>query len=109
MSVSDRASPGRRHDGLAELDQRLRLRADLEADLQRLALEAGRDRQHDIGERGGGRHEQIGMGVEIQRRQRRAPAHRIGVGEQQVGAEPDQAAHRIGRALQDRAVEIMGR
>ena len=31
---------GRRHDRLAELDERLRVRADLEADLQRLALEA---------------------------------------------------------------------
>ena len=99
----------RRHDRLAKLHQRLGVRADLEADLQRLALETRRDRQHDVGERRRGRHEEIGMGVEVQRRQRGATAIRIGLRQQQVRAEPDQAAHRIGHALEHRAVEIMRR
>jgi hypothetical protein len=48
---------GRRHDHLAKLDQRLRLRAYVEADLQPLALEGRGDRQHDIGQLGGRVHE----------------------------------------------------
>ena len=40
------------------------------------------------------------MGVEIQRRQRRAVSALCGVGEHQVGAETDQAADRIGLAFE---------
>ncbi len=107
MSVSGRACAGRRNDGLAELHQRLGLGADLEAEAQRLPLEAGGDRQHDVGEFGRRVHEQVGVNVEIQCRERAPPAQRVGKCEQQVRAEPDQPAHGVGFALQHRAVEIV--
>ena len=90
MSVSERASPGGGTTGWPQLDQRLRLRADLEADLQRLALEGGGDRQHHVGQLGGGVHEQVGVGVEVERGQRLAPVPDVGMGQQHVGAEADQ-------------------
>ena len=99
---------GRRHDRRAKLDQRLRLLADLEADLQRLALEGGGDRQHHVGEFGGRVHEQIGVGVEFQRRERLAPVSAVGMGQQHVRAEADQGADRVRLALQDGPVEIAG-
>ena len=99
---------GRRHDRRAQLDQRLRLRADLEADLQRLALEGRGDRQHHVGQLGGRVHEQIGMGVEVQRLERLAPVSAVGMGQQHVGAEADHGAHGVGRPLQNRPVEIAG-
>ena len=57
---------------------------------------------------GGRVHEQVGMGVEVQRRERPPAPHRIGEGQQDIGAEPDQAADGVGRAVQDRAIEILG-
>ena len=107
MSVSDRACARRRNDRLAELHQRLGLGADLEAEAQRLPLEAGGDRQHDVGELGRRVHEQVGVNVEIQRRERAPPAQRVGKCEQQVRAEPHEPAHGVGFALQHRAVEIL--
>ena len=107
MSVSDRAAPGGGSDRLAELHQRLGLGADLEAEAQRLPLEAGGDRQHDVGELGCRVHEQVGVNVEIQRRERAPPAQRVGKCEQQVRAEPHEPAHGVGFALQHRAVEIL--
>jgi hypothetical protein len=98
----------RRHDGLAELDQRLRFRADLETDFERLALEGRRHGQHHIGEGGGRGHEQIGVGVKIERRQCYTPMAAIGLRQEHIGTEADEAAHRIGRALQDGPVQFAG-
>src|SRR5262245_48838834 len=49
----------RRNDGLTELNVRLRLWTNIEADLERFALEAGCNRQHHVGKFGCGRHEQV--------------------------------------------------
>ena len=83
-------------DGLTQLDQRLRLRAHLEADSEGLGLERAGDWKHDIGQLGGRVHEQIGVDVEVQSRQGFAPTPAIGVREQQVGAESHQSAHPVG-------------
>ena len=85
---------GRRRDRLAELHQRLGLGADLEAKAQRLPLEAGGDRQHNVGELGCRVHEQIGVNVEIQRRECSPPAEGVGKCEQQF--EPNPTNPRIG-------------
>ena len=97
----------RGNDRLPKLNVRLRIFVDLKSDLQSFAFEAGRHRQHDIRKRGRGRHEQIGMGVEIERGERGTSANRIAPSEQQIGAEPDQSANRIGDAFQSSAVEVM--
>src|SRR5438874_1974485 len=94
---------GRRDDGLPKLNARLRLWTDFESDLESFAFEAGRHRQHDIRKRRRRRHEQIGMGVEIEPGQRSTSANRIAVSEQQIRAEPDEAAGGIARAFQDGA------
>jgi hypothetical protein len=73
---------GRRHDRLAELHQGLSLGADLEAEAQRLALEAGGDRQHDVSELRRRVHEQVGVHVKVQRGERPPPPHRVGKREQ---------------------------
>ena len=52
--------------------------------------------QHDVGQLGRRVHEQVGMDIEVQRRQRLPPPPAVGVGEEQVGAEADQPAHRVG-------------
>ena len=46
--------------------------------------------------------------MEVQCRERPPAPHRVGEGQQRIGPEPDQAAHRVGRAVQHRAVEILG-
>ena len=84
-------------------------RAHLEADLQGFALERRRHRQHDVGQRGGRRHEEIGVDVEVERRQRGAAAARIRVGEEQVGPEADQASHRVRLLLDDGAIHLARR
>ena len=76
---------GRGNDRLPKLNVRLRIFADLKSDLQSFAFEAGRHRQHDIRKRGRGRHEQIGMGVKIERGERGTSANRIAPGKQQIG------------------------
>ena len=90
MSVSGRASPGGGTTAGRNWISDCASGADLEADLQPLALEGRGDRQHDIGQFGGRVHEQIGMGVEVQLP--RAPRARaaVGMGQQHVGAEADQ-------------------
>src|SRR5262249_19835810 len=65
IRVRPRLAPWR-NDARAQLHERLRLGADLEADLEGLALEGGRDRQHDLGRCGGRRHEQVGVRIEVQ-------------------------------------------
>src|SRR5436305_6003459 len=72
---------GRGNDRLSKLDARLRCCADLESELERFAFEAGRHRQHDIGERRRRRHEQIGVGTEIECGQRGASANCIALSE----------------------------
>ena len=73
---------GRLNDRLPKLNVRLRVCADLESDLERLAFEAGRHGQHDIRKRCRRRHEQIGMGVEIERGQRSPSTNGIALSEQ---------------------------
>ena len=80
--------PGRRHDRLAELHQGLGLGTDLEPEAQRLALEAGGDRQHDVGEFRGRVHEQVGVHVEVQRRECLPPAHRVGEASSRLEPKP---------------------
>ena len=89
MSVSGRASPGGGTTAGRNWTSDCASGADLEADLQRLALEGRGDRQHHVGQLGGGVHEQVGVGVEIERRQRLAPVQAVGMGHQHVGAEAD--------------------
>ena len=96
------------HDRRAQLDQRLCLLADLETDLQSLTLEGGGNRQHDIGHLGRRVHEQIRMGVDIQRGQRLAPTNAVGMGQQHVRAEADNGADGVRRPLQNRPIEIPG-
>ena len=76
---------GRRNDRLPKLNVRLCFFADFKSDLESFAFEAGRHRQHDIRKRRRRRHEQIGMGVEIERGQRSTSANRIAVSKQQIG------------------------
>jgi len=52
------------------------------------------------------RHEQIGMGVEVERSQRSASANRIAVSEEQIRAEPDESADGIGRVFQNSPVKV---
>jgi hypothetical protein len=98
----------RRRDRRTQLDQELRLGADLEAHLERLALEARRDGQHDIGQLRCGIHEQVGMGVKFQCLERLAPSSAIGVRQQHIGAEADGGAHRMRFLFANGAVEIAG-
>ena len=42
------------------------------------------------------------MDIEVERRQRLAPSQAIGVGQEQIGAEPDEPSHRVWLLLQDR-------
>ena len=108
MSVSGRASPGggttAGRSWTSDCASGLISKPNFSASRSK----AGGDRQHDVGELGRRVHEQVGMGVEIQRRQRLAPAPAVGMGQQHVGAEADQAAHGVRLALQDRAIEIAG-
>jgi len=89
------------------IDRRLRIRAHLEPDSQRFALEGAGNREHDIGQLGGRIHEEVGMNVEVERRERRASSPDVGVGEEEVGAEADDAAHRERPPLQDTAVYLV--
>ena len=91
----------------SQLDERLRLRARLEADLERLPLEGGGDGQDDVGQLGGGVHEEVGVDIEVERRQRRATTEAVRVGEEEIGAEADQAAHGVGLPLQNGAVDLI--
>jgi hypothetical protein len=63
-------SRARRDQRLSELDERLRLLADFEADLQCLGFERGGHRQHDVGKFGCRGHEQVGRGGNERLRQR---------------------------------------
>src|SRR5712691_13137365 len=63
-----------------QLHQRLRLRTHLEANLERLALEGAGNREHDVGQLGCRVHEQVGMDVEVERRQSLAPTLAVSVG-----------------------------
>ena len=47
------------------------------------------------------------MDIEVERRQGLAPAPAVGVREEQIGAEPDQSAHRVGLLLQDPLVDFV--
>ena len=91
----------------AELREGARIGADLEVRAKPLALERRVDRQHDVGERGGRRHEHVHMHREVERLQHRLAARRIGVAYQDVGAEAHHALDGIGLALEDRAVEVV--
>ena len=94
-------------DGRAQLHERLRVGAHLEADLEPFPLEGSRDGQDDIGQLGRGVHEEIGVDVEVQRGQRLAAADDVGVGEEQVGAEADEPAHGVWLARQNGTVQIV--
>src|SRR6266567_6365270 len=90
-----------------QLHQRLRLCTHLEANLERLALEGAGNREHDVGQLGSWVHEQVGMDIEVERCQGLAPSLAVSIGDEQVGAEPDQSSHRVGPLLQDRPVELV--
>ena len=99
----------RLHHAPSQLHERLRRRAHLEPDLEALPLERARDGQHDVRQLGGRVHEQVGMDVEVERGKRLAPTTHVGMGEEQVRAEPDQPADRVGPLLQDCAVHLVRR
>ncbi len=99
------ASPGR-NDRLPELNPRLRFGADFEADLQCLVLERRGGRQDDVRQLGRGIHEQVGMRVEFQRCQGLASPANLGVRQEKVGPEAEQAANRIGLLFEDGAIEV---
>ena len=56
--------------GSPQLNLGLRRQADFEPDLQRLALEGRRDWKYHIGQFRGRVHEEVGVGVELERRER---------------------------------------
>src|SRR6266568_8018144 len=47
------------------------------------------------------------MDIEVERRQGLAPSPAVSVGDEQVGAEPDESSHWVGPLLQDRPVELV--
>ena len=49
------------------------------------------------------------MGIEFEPRERLAAPPGIGVCQQQIGAEPEEAARAVGLAVEDRSVEIVWR
>jgi hypothetical protein len=55
------------YHGWPQLDQRLRLGANVESDLQCLPLERGRDWKYHVSEFRRRVHEHVGVGVEVQR------------------------------------------
>jgi hypothetical protein len=61
------------------LHQRLRLLTHLEANLECLTFEGAGNRQHHVGQFGGRVHEEVGVDIEVERRQGLAPAPAIGV------------------------------
>ena len=63
----------------------------------------------DIGQLGRGVHEEVGMDVEVQRLQRLAAPDPVGVGHQQIGAEPHQSADRVRSVLENGLVQLIGR
>jgi hypothetical protein len=85
----------RGHKWRAQLDQRLGLLADLEADLQRFRLERCRHRQHDVGLLGARVEEQVGVDEEVEGRESVAPTRAVSVGHHQIGAEIQQRAWRV--------------
>ena len=97
----------RRDDGRAKLHQFAGILVEAEADAQPLALPGAGDRQHDVGISGGGRQIEIGLDVKLQLAQRLGAARRIGMRQQQVGAEPDQRANTVGLCLDRCAIEIV--
>jgi len=100
---------GRGHDSRPELNVRLRVFADFKPDLESLAFEARCDGKHDVGKRGRRIHEEVRMCIKIQRRKCRAAANRISLGKQQIRAESNQRAHRIGITFENPSIEVMGR
>ena len=50
---------------------------------------------------GGGVHKEVGMNIKIQLCQRLASACAVRVSHEQIGAEPDESAHRVGLLLKD--------
>ena len=89
-----------------ELNERLRRGAHLEAELEGFALERRRDGQHDVGELRGRIHEDVGVDVKVERRQRGAPTGDVGMRDQKVRAEADQSAHGVRLFVEDRAIEL---
>src|ERR1700730_9791149 len=79
----------RSDDRLPKLNMRLCGFADLKSGFESFAFEAGGHRQHDIRQRGSGGHEQIGMGVEIERGERGTSPDTIALSEQEIGGEAD--------------------
>ena len=63
----------RRDERLSQLDERLRLLAVLEADLQCLGFERRRHGQHNVGEFGGRGHEQVSLDEKVQLRSASRP------------------------------------
>ena len=47
------------------------------------------------------------MGVKIERGERGTPPNRVALSEQEIGAEPDESANRIGYTFQNSAVKVL--
>ncbi len=92
--------------GAAQLREALARLRRAEADAQPLALPRRGDRQHHVGHRRGRGEEEIGVDEEVEAVDRGAGHRRARLREEQVRAEAHHAAHRVGRAVEDRAVEI---
>ena len=89
---------------LAQLEQRLCLGTDLEADLESLTLESTGSWKDDIGQFSSWVHKQVTVDIEIERCQGFTPAPAVGMREQQVGAKADQPVDCIRLFLQDAAI-----
>jgi hypothetical protein len=94
----------RRDERLPQLDERLRLLAVLEADLQGLGLERRRHGQHDVGELGRRGHEQVGLDEEVQAAQCLAAAGAVAVRHHHVAAEAHQC---LDPPVEDGGVEVL--
>ena len=97
----------RRHDSLTQLHPLIGGLVDPETDAQPFAFPCAGDWQNDVGIAGSRRQVEIGLHVEFEIAQRLRACAGVGMRQQQVDAEPDETAHAIWLALQDRAIGII--
>ena len=99
----------RGHHRRPELDPAVGGLGDLESDPQRLAFPRRVDREHDVGVLGRRVREDVRVHVKVELLERPHPGRGVRVGDQEVGAEGEEGANRVGPAGDDGAVEILGR
>jgi hypothetical protein len=99
----------RRYQGVAQLDESLRLLAHPEADHEGLGLERAGHWKHEVGLLGSRTHEEIGMDEEVQCGQRVPYPGAVAVGHGQVGSEVEQAVDAVRRPVQRSLGQVLAR